>query len=825
MRVTDNMYYNNIYAKNNGSINKQLFDVNRQIASDLKIQYAQDDVRAFSETMRLDNEITILGQSKKSSENGHKISNQTDIILNDFEESLDRMKTLLVQAANASQGNVSLDAVAKELRTVETHLKNLANTSINGQYIFSGSAVNTKPIANDGSYMGNDKELKSFGGSGITQQYNVSGGELFLGEESIRKKELSTNVINYSLTAKYPELQGLHDVNGKDEMITSTSTIRDLMGDVDSDVDAMTPKHHFYVRGTTSSGISFNKQISMKDTQNVSELLDQIGEAYGNSANSLVVDVKLNSYGQIIIEDKLKGSSKLDFHMVGATDFDYKGAPDADKGNIMDASAYHVAELGKIENLTSAESDFGKIIKGTSSAIHSNLYVKNFVKSDFLPAKEFENKLVTAQFSMSAAVSGGETLSLSLDNGDGTTTTINQAFNVDAATTYDDLKTQIESFGDFAVGISGDTITLNATSKGIAKGVSISSNLTNDNPAVTTSTSIVNKTILTDMKNLIYDNALFSKDGDTLTSNVSQIVRGTNAFATASTKLYEVADITQRNADTLDGTRLKLTGVNIFQASFDMQIDLKNIVNGGSTFSLDGGVTNYTIFDMGVPRSAVDADKMSYKQLMDVVNMVMTGNIPASQNSDIAYDDALKTSSFYGSTYLSSDAKIAFKEANSTDTNAKIAIYDENSGNFSTLANPSVVSFNANNALTTRDPKSDFFKSIDMAIRAVEEHKVHPDADEGEARGIGIQEAIQTIDDLNMHVNRIHAKVGAQSNALEASVERTQMLEINSIMLRSSVIDTDLAESSLKLTQLKLNYEAMLSTVGKVSKLSLVNYL
>jgi len=34
-----------------------------------------------------------------------------------------------------------------------------------------------------------------------------------------------------------------------------------------------------------------------------------------------------------------------------------------------------------------------------------------------------------------------------------------------------------------------------------------------------------------------------------------------------------------------------------------------------------------------------------------------------------------------------------------------------------------------------------------------------------------------------------------------------------------------LAEASLKLTQLSLNYEAMLSTVGKVSKLSLVNYL
>jgi flagellar hook-associated protein 3 FlgL len=43
--------------------------------------------------------------------------------------------------------------------------------------------------------------------------------------------------------------------------------------------------------------------------------------------------------------------------------------------------------------------------------------------------------------------------------------------------------------------------------------------------------------------------------------------------------------------------------------------------------------------------------------------------------------------------------------------------------------------------------------------------------------------------------------------------------------LRSSTVDTDLAEASLKLAQLDLNYQAMLSTVAKVSKLSLVNYL
>jgi len=806
VRVTNSMYYRNIFGKSNSDISQQLFNVNKQIASTSKIQYAQDDVRIFSETMRLDNEITVLSQSKKSSESGYKISNQTDVILNDFEDSLDRMKTLLVQSASASQNDASMDAVAKELRSIEVHLKNLANTSINGQYLFSGSAIDTKPIASDGTYKGNDNALKAFTGSGVVQQYNISGSELFLGEELAQKKEISTNIVNYSLTAKYPELKG-ENIDAKDEIITSASTIRDLMGDTDDIIDANNAKHHFYVRGTLSDGVAFNKQISMKDDESVDELLSQIGEAYGNTPDLTVVNVKLNSYGQIVIEDKLKGSSKLDFHMVGATDLDYSGFPAVDKADIMNASAYHVAELGKIENLISGESNFGKIMNGTSSAVYPNLHIKNFVQSDFTPANEFENKLVSAEFSMSAPVALGETLSLGIDNGDGTVSTITQAFNIDAATTYNDLKTQIENTGNFSVTVSGDTITLNTTSKGIAKGVAIGSNLTSDNVAVTTSTITSNKTILSDMQNIFYDDTSFSKDGSKLTSNVPQIVKDTNAFATASTKLFEVADITQNNAGTLGGTSLKLSGVSVQGTAFDAQIDLKSTANGGSTFSLDGGVTNYTIFNMENPRTAIDADDMTYQQLMDVMNMVTTSQLPVLPNHAASYDSAIESSNQYAKTYLTHDGKIEFKDMNSTDTHADI------------------MAFNANNALTTRDPKTDFFKSIDEAIRAVEEHKVYSDGTTGSPRSIGIQEAMQVIDDLNVHVSRIHAKVGAQSNALDVSIQRTEMLQISSITLRSSVIDTDVAESQLMLSQLKLNYEAMLSTVGKISQLSLVNYL
>ncbi|MDD5400111.1 MAG: flagellin [Sulfurimonas sp.] len=825
MRISNSMYYDSVYGSNSQTLNKELFDVNKQISSGLKIQYAHEDVRTFTETMRHDNEIATLEQSKKSSENGYKISNQTDTILNDFETSLDRMKTLLIQSANGTQNNTSLDAVAKELRSVESHLKNLANSSINGQYLFSGSAINTKPITSDGKYVGNSGILESFTGAGTTQQYNISGSEFFLGEEGDQKREITANVVQHSLTAKYPQLKGKNLTDGTDEMISSNSTIRDLMGDIDDGVDGVNAKHHFYIRGTSSDGTSFNEQISMKDNESVGELLTKIGEAYGNTPNLKVADVSLNSYGQIVVEDKMKGSSKIEFHMVAATDFGYSGFPTIDKADINNASAYGVTELGNIENLISGENDFDKIIKGTSSAANSNLYVKNFVSSDFTPATEFENKLVSAQFSMSAAVAGGETLSVKIGDKYGSITTYTQAFVVDAATTYDNLKNQIESSGNFSVSVIGDTIRLDTTSKGMAKGVFIDTNLSNSNPLVAVSTNTSEKAILSDMKNTFYDNTQFSKDGSKLSSNVSQIIKETNAFATPSTKLSEVADLSKGTADSLDGTTFSFSGKNIDGIAFDAEIKLKNTANGGSTFSLDGGVTNYTIFNMKNPRTAVNADDMTYQQLMDVMNMVTTAHIPSSTNGDTDYDNAVQDSNLSGNTHLTYDGKIEFKDKNSTYTKAEIAIHDKNSGNFSTLSAPSVMTFNSNNAITVRDPKTDFFKTIDEIIKSVEEGKIYSDADNGNARTLGIQNGIKMIDDLNNHVAKIHSKTGAQSNSLDESIQRTELLKISAITLRSSVIDTDLAEASMKLSQVKLNYEAMLSATAKISQLSLVNYL
>jgi len=692
MRIASSMYYKNIYGENNSQVSKELFDVNKQIASGLKIQYAYEGIRTFTETMRLDNEITTLEQTKNSVQSALKFSEQSDIILNEFETSMNRTRTLLVNAANGTHSETSLDAIGHELRGLEEHFKSLSNTFINGQYLFSGSAVDVKPISGDGSYMGNDAILSAFTGSSVTQQYNISGAELFLGEEKSVRREITTNVAQENLSIKYPDVSNPDDVKTT-RYLKSSDTIRDMMGDIDNGSDTL-QKHFFYISGTKSDGTAFKEKISMNDEQKIDDLLKQIGDIYGNNADVDVVNVSLNSYGQIVIEDKMKGSSRIDFHMVGATDFDLSDGSNA-------------ADVLNIDALGTGEISFDKIMRKTSGATNPNLFVKEFVKSSLLAAD---------------SVAGN--------------------------------------------GIEGT----------------------------------------------LYDRTEFSKNGARLSSSTPQIIKETNAFATASTKLSEVA-----SGSSLNGKSFILEGTNIQGNTYTAQIDL---AVSGSTFSVGGNT--YDIFDMGSPRAAVNADEMTYKQLMDVVNMVATGNLPLS-NDAVSYDAAIKTADDMGKTFLSNDGKVTFEEVGTGNTQAVIALYDVNSGDFS--ADASVMTFNTNNALTVRDPKTDFFKTLDAAITAVESNKLYPDGSFGDARNVGIENALKMIDDLQEHIFRSHSQVGAQSNALTNSSERTEILKMSSITLRSSVIDTDLAEAYLTLEQLNTNYKAMLSTVGKVSELSLVNYL
>lgn len=802
MRITQSMYYQNL-SPDKSNIAQKLFDVNKQISSGSKIQYAYEAPTTFAETLKLDDELQTFDQVIKSVDSGLKFSQQTDSTIGEFTKTLDQFKTKLIQAASSANSDVSMQALASEMRGIESHLRNLANTSVNGQYLFSGSLVDQKPIDQNGNYSGNADSMTSFLGSNVRQAYNISGADLFLGEESTTKRKITTNVKHLNQTLLYPDVMvdpTQPRSSAKEEYITTSDTIRDLVGDNDTVVDTVNAQNHFYISGTKHDGSTFKTIVDMKDNETVGDLLDKIGKAFGNTSANKVVDVTLNNYGQIEIEDNLPGSSKLDFHMIGNVD-----------------------PAGAVTNLDTLNSNGTRVVEFTKSEISGYQTTVGQQRNPYNPDSFILNMdLRTKTDAMASPAtlltdvfrSDISSITLGGTKTDGTANAT--TFNVTATSTVQDLVNAINTSyqvapDDLTVSVVNGRINFNTTSGQNNIDVQLTANDAATNPL----------RALASNASISYDDSKFTKSGSHLLSNVPQIVKADNSFATYQTKLSEVGAYAPF-VDTAGGVtqQLKLSGIDINGNPFDAQIDL---AEGGSTFSLDGGVTNYSIFDMSTPRAAVNGNDMTYKQLTDVVNMIVSNTLPATTNTATDYDAAITTSLNSSVVTLDNKGQINFEQTGANTTKADISFYDANSTDFT--KGGSALEFNSNSSLTISDPKTDFFAQIDEIIKSVEQQKMRADTETGDLRNIGIQNAIQMVDDLNEHMSKEQSQSGVQSQSLIAASDRTQMLKVSTTSIRSDVIDTDIADATLKLNQLQLNYQAIYSSISKVAKLSLVNYL
>jgi flagellar hook-associated protein 3 FlgL len=212
----------------------ELYKINKNISSGRQIQTSYDDSSLYSDVVRLENEEKTLSQASDSAQKALSFSTNTDTTLNQLQTTLDSFKTKLIRATNAEHDETSLDAIASDLEGMKKHMLALANTSINGQYLFAGTAVTTKPMQDDGSNRGNDKTMKALVGSEVELAYNIDGKSLFYGVDNDYNKKITTNVRLYNQTLLHPVQNDPYATEGsisEEKFLTSSDTIRDLMGD------------------------------------------------------------------------------------------------------------------------------------------------------------------------------------------------------------------------------------------------------------------------------------------------------------------------------------------------------------------------------------------------------------------------------------------------------------------------------------------------------------------------------------------------------------------------------------------------------------------
>ncbi|EMO1679574.1 flagellar hook-associated protein FlgL [Campylobacter upsaliensis] len=751
MRVTNKLNFTNS-IQNTMSGASALNKLSMQLSSGMKIQDSYEDASIYIDNTRLEYELKTLEQIKEATSSAKEMTANSMKALQDMVKLLEDFKVKVTQAASDNNSQTSREAIAKELERIKEQIVQLANTSVNGQYLFSGAQLNHKPFDSKGNYFGDKNNVNVVTGAGTESPYNIPGFDLFFKADGDYQKQITTNESftdnRYDLSKNPNKKQYLKGDNLWQDLI-GLGYVKDKNLDIDKDFEQDDTRLDFppttlYVQGVKPDGQSFKSAVLVGPEDKMEDVLEKIGNLYGNTTTEKVVDVTINDSGQIQIRDLKEGNNKLDFHAVAYTpQFDDK------------TEMQNIEEAMKATNPPMTKDQLTNLVM--EAAVGNN------------PQRPITDLQSPVQVTIN-----------------------NQQFEIDLHQT------------DF-----------------------INSKMTDSQGNATNGAD--------------YDNTFFEKHGNSVIGNISQVIQGTNAYATDDTKLSEVM-----SGNAMDST-LNLTvnskGGNTYNVSINLQNSTvsfpdPNNPNQNITFPITH--TNPATGNNGV---VTPPNEITYRQINDIIGMFASDQIPTqtitTNNGQITanqYDTLQKLMSDSKSTVnvtMDYRGRISVTDKLSTGTNIGVSLRDSQSGQFpappynhtaNQVAGPDF-SFSGNNSLVIDEPNVDVIKDLDLMIEAVLSGNMRANADADNPRNTGMQGALERLDHLSDHINKLNTTMGAYHNNIDNVNTRVTFLGVNVQTLKTKVNDADYGETLMNLMQTQLAYQASMKATTTISQLSLLNYM
>ncbi|PUD14433.1 flagellar hook-associated protein FlgL [Helicobacter pylori] len=828
MRVTFGSKYNQMNHYQNALQNK-INDVNTQIASGLKIRYGYQNSDINNQNLKFQYEENTLDQGIDVAQNAYTSTLNTDKALQEFSKTMEAFKTKLIQSANDVHSETSRAAIANDLERLREHMMNVANTSIGGEFLFGGSKVDRPPIDSNGKYHGNGEDLNALISSDNLVPYNISGQDLFLGTDKDKHKLITTNIKLFNQNKLHPDVMDAleHSSLPEEVFIKPSDTLRELIGDNDKD-PTNDPKEFFYLQGVRPDGSSFKEKFALsKAYQNkesatkVSDLLDKIGHAYGNTSQNKVVDVSLNNWGQIEIKNLTPGSENLDFHLISSDgDFDDLDA--------LRSSGKRVTEYVKSAFVTDRSLSQVKAVPNMYNPKVLEIPSVFITKDNVLANK---NTKLSEIFGDSV-----ETLKINASRLDETSAIKipNLPINLDIPILLDVKNSTIKDLKDAIKERFNNEVDVEIETNGRLR---IIDNSSKESPISLALSALDQKGLevagIPTNNASEYQKTYFNKEGAKLESNVAQIAQ--NGAANGSTKLSEVSKGSLENSV----FNMKLNDVNGLFLEAQMNLD-----NNGAFLSLPNGV-KIPLYDPTTANiQASKPNEVTYRQLMDAMSIALNysntdpaiyqqiSDNPTSKESKERFIELLKQAKDNLSVNLNEEGKVIIQDNMHSNTKMQFMLFDKDANDFSQNAlhsdKPSL-KLNANNALIIDKPSVNFFDQLENIITSVRKGIYRPDAlgdtYSSDMRNLGIQNGITLIDHLSDHIEKMIAKNGAHGKAFENIIRRNEVLKTQVQSIRGETTGTDMAETYNKFSNLTNNYNAVLASTNKINNLSLTKYL
>ncbi len=183
----------------------------QQLATGQKLNELSDNPAAAASlvTLRFQNDADTQYLQNISTVTGSM--NVADSALSSVVEALTTAQSVGTEGAGGTLNSSNLQALAQEIQGIQQEVMGLANTSYNGEYLFSGTATATQPYVADSSsssgvtYNGNSNTNSVEISPGEAMPTNLPGSQIFSN---------STNDVFQSLQDLYNALNTDGDISG-----------------------------------------------------------------------------------------------------------------------------------------------------------------------------------------------------------------------------------------------------------------------------------------------------------------------------------------------------------------------------------------------------------------------------------------------------------------------------------------------------------------------------------------------------------------------------------------------------------------------------------
>lgn len=178
MRVASKTIYDAIRF-NLGNITEELYKANKVVSTQKRITDLSDDPVGLTQVLNIKSSLSNIEQLGRNINLGKSWLIASESALSNVQDLISDAKVLCVQMATATTSSEARASAAETVQNTLEEIVSLANTELNGRYIFAGSETDTAPFSQGGTYNGDNNPFTVKIGRGATVQVGSDGEAVF----------------------------------------------------------------------------------------------------------------------------------------------------------------------------------------------------------------------------------------------------------------------------------------------------------------------------------------------------------------------------------------------------------------------------------------------------------------------------------------------------------------------------------------------------------------------------------------------------------------------------------------------------------------------